>query len=111
MPGELDDLMEPVPFYRRAVMRRGAIRGLDADVPQAAVVNVLATHARMPEATVREAVAAFIASGDELGRLNPLFAGMTTCSSRCARRGAWRSNSAACRCIPARCTRIATPGC
>jgi TRAP-type uncharacterized transport system substrate-binding protein len=58
------------------VMRKGAIRGLDADVAQAAVVNVLVTHARMPDTTVHDAVAAILASADELSRLNRLFSGL-----------------------------------
>ena len=65
-----------VSFYRRAVMRKGAFRGLDADVAQPAVVNILATHARTPEATVRDAVSAIVANAAELGRINPLFAGL-----------------------------------
>jgi TRAP-type uncharacterized transport system substrate-binding protein len=57
-------------------MRKGAIRGLAADVAQVAVVNVLVTHAQVPEATVRSAVSTIVAGCDELARLNPLFAGM-----------------------------------
>lgn len=75
-PGQLEAVIKAVSYYRPTVMRRGAFRGLDADVAQPAVVNVLATHARAPEATVREAVAAIVSHADELGRLNPLFAGL-----------------------------------
>lgn len=75
-PGQLDAVMDAVPYYRRCVMRQGVIRGLDADVDQVAVVNVLVTHARVPEATVRSVVGAIIAGSDELGRRNPLFAGL-----------------------------------
>jgi uncharacterized protein len=74
--GELETVMHAVPYYRRTVMRTGAIRGLDADLPQLAVVNVLVTHPRVPAATVREVVAAIVAKGEELGRLNALFASM-----------------------------------
>jgi len=74
--GDLDRLMRAVAFYRAVTMRRDAICGLDADVAQAAVVNILATHARVPESIVREAVTAIIAGADELGRCNPLFAGL-----------------------------------
>ncbi len=49
-PGELERVLGAVSFYRRTSMRKGAFRGLDADVPQVAVVNILATHARVPEA-------------------------------------------------------------
>lgn len=73
---ELEKVMQAVPYYRRTVMRKGAIRGLDADSPQVAVVNVLVSHRRVPEATVCAAVEAIVASWDELGRLNPLFLDM-----------------------------------
>jgi TRAP transporter TAXI family solute receptor len=75
-PGQLETLLGAVSFYRRTVMRKGAFRGLDADVPQPAVVNVLATHARVPDAIVRDAMAGIIANADELGRINPLFNGL-----------------------------------
>jgi TRAP transporter TAXI family solute receptor len=74
--GELEAVMQAVPYYRRTVMRAGAIRGLELDLPQVAVVNVLVTHQRVPHAIVREAVEAIATSGGELGRLNPLFIGM-----------------------------------
>jgi uncharacterized protein len=73
---ELDTVMAAVPFYHRTVMRRGALRALDADLPQLAVVNVLVTHPRVPDAVAREVVAAILANGAELGRLNPLFQGL-----------------------------------
>ena len=74
---ELERVTQAVPFYRRTVMRKGAIRGLDADLPQIAVVNVLVSHRRVSEATVGAAVEAIVANGDELGRINPLFLGMS----------------------------------
>jgi TRAP transporter TAXI family solute receptor len=75
-PGMLERLLGAVPDYRRTVIRAGALRGLDADVAQPAVVNVLATHARVGESTVNAVVAAAIAHADELARLNPLFTGL-----------------------------------
>jgi len=57
-------------------MRKGALRGLDADVAQPGVVNILATHARVPEATVRDAVAAIVAGAAELAQINALFDGL-----------------------------------
>jgi TRAP-type uncharacterized transport system substrate-binding protein len=74
--GDLDRLVRAVSFYRPVTMREGAICGLDADVAQPAVVNILATHARVPDSIVREAVTAIVAGADELGRRNPLFAGL-----------------------------------
>jgi TRAP transporter TAXI family solute receptor len=73
-PGQLESVLGEVSFYRRTVMRKGAFRGLDADVPQVAVINVLATHARIPVAVVHDAVSAIVSNTGELGRLNPLFA-------------------------------------
>ena len=75
-PGQLERVLTADTYYRRALMRRGAIRGLEADLPQPAVVNVLMTHPRVPAATVREAVAAIVSGSDELARLNPLFSGL-----------------------------------
>jgi uncharacterized protein len=74
--GELEKVMAAVPYYRRTIMRKGAIRGLAVDLPQVAVLNVLVTHARVPEQVVCEAVAAIASSCNELARLNPLFAGL-----------------------------------
>jgi TRAP transporter TAXI family solute receptor len=73
---DLDTVLRAVPFYRRTVMRKGAIRGLDADVAQAAVVNVLVTHARVAEDKVKDVAAAIFAARDELPRLNALFDGI-----------------------------------
>jgi TRAP transporter TAXI family solute receptor len=75
-PGQIDTVMRAVPYYRRTVMRRQAIRGLDADVAQLAVVNVLVTHARVPEPMVHDVVSVVIKQAAELGRLNPLFVGL-----------------------------------
>jgi TRAP transporter TAXI family solute receptor len=75
-PGVLDALLRAFPDYRATVMRAGALRGLDADVAQVAVVNALVSHIRVAEALVRDLVAAVIVHADELGCRNPLFAGL-----------------------------------
>jgi TRAP transporter TAXI family solute receptor len=74
--GDLERLMKAVSFYRPVTMAKGAIRGLDQDVLQPAVVNILATHARVSEATVHDAAAAIMAGVAELARLNLLFVGL-----------------------------------
>ena len=75
-PQDLRKVLAAVPFYRPTVMRMGAFRGLTADVEQPAVVNLLMTHAREPDARVG-ALAAAIASGTkDLARRNALFDGM-----------------------------------
>jgi uncharacterized protein len=75
-PGDLEKVLGAVPFYRRTIMRKDAIRGLDADMAQAAVVNVLVTHARVPADTVRDVASAIFAAREELPRLNALFEGL-----------------------------------
>jgi uncharacterized protein len=74
-PDELETVLRNVPFYRRTIMRKNAIRGLDADIAQAAVINVLVTHARLEPETVFAVTAAVVAARDELPRLNALFDG------------------------------------
>ena len=73
---DLDTVLRAVSFYRRTVMRKGAIRGLDADVAQAAVVNVLVSHAHVAEDKVKDVAAAIFAARGELPRLNALFDGI-----------------------------------
>jgi TRAP transporter TAXI family solute receptor len=75
-PGDLDKVLRAVPFYRRVTMHKGAIRGLDGDVAQVAVVNVLVTRARADAERVRDVTAAIFAARDELPRLNALFTGL-----------------------------------
>lgn len=75
--GMIETVLRAVPYYRATMMRAGAIRGLADDVAQIAVINVLVTHARVPENLVHEAVRAVIAHAEELGRINPLFAGLS----------------------------------
>jgi TRAP transporter TAXI family solute receptor len=75
-PGDLEKVLRAVPFYRRTVMRKNAIRGLEADVAQAAVVNVLVTHAREGADLVRDVASAIFVARDELPRLNALFVGL-----------------------------------
>jgi len=76
--GQLDRLLAAVPYYRAAVMRKGALRGLDADVAQAGVLNQLVAHARLPDAIVQRGARAIGAAAHELAALNPLFAGLDT---------------------------------
>jgi hypothetical protein len=74
--GALDNVLAAVPYYRRTVMRAGALRGLGAHVAQPAVVNVLATHTRVDDAVVRSVVDTIIAQAAELAQRNALFAGL-----------------------------------
>jgi TRAP transporter TAXI family solute receptor len=74
--GGLEKVLGAVPFYRRTIMRQGAIRGLDEDVAQAAVINVLVAHARAPDDKVRDVASEIYAARDELPRRNALFSGI-----------------------------------
>jgi TRAP-type uncharacterized transport system substrate-binding protein len=58
------------------MMRKGALRGLDQDVPQLGVLNLLVTHARADATTVEHVVGAIILAATELARLDALFAGL-----------------------------------
>ena len=74
--GRIERLLAAVPFYRRAVMRAGAFRGLASDIDQIGVLNVVVTHARVADDIVAATVAAMIAGAAELARLNVLFDGL-----------------------------------
>jgi TRAP-type uncharacterized transport system substrate-binding protein len=58
------------------MMKKGALRGLDQDVPQLGVLNLLVTHARSDAATLERVVRAIVLAATELGRIDPLFAGL-----------------------------------
>jgi TRAP transporter TAXI family solute receptor len=73
---QLDAMLAKVSFYRRAIMRKGALRALGEDVPQPGVVNVLVCHARTDRDLVA-LIAKSIADGArDLGRENALFEGL-----------------------------------
>ncbi len=75
-PGRLDRLIGAVPFYRRIVMAKGALRGLDHDIDQVGVLNVLVTHERVASETVAAVVSAMVAGAGQLARLNPPSGGL-----------------------------------
>ncbi len=75
-PGQLDRLIGAVPFYRPAQVRAGALRGHDRDSPQIGVLNVIATHARTPDAIVGALAGLMASHHEELAVLNPLFVGL-----------------------------------
>jgi TRAP-type uncharacterized transport system substrate-binding protein len=75
-PPHLDAALKAIPHDQRIMMRKGALRGLDQDVPQLGVLNLLVTHARIDATTVERVVGAIILAATELGRLDPLFAGL-----------------------------------
>jgi TRAP-type uncharacterized transport system substrate-binding protein len=57
-------------------MKQGSIRGLDEDIPQLGVLNLLVAHARTDERTVQLVAQAVITHAIALGALVPLFDGL-----------------------------------
>ena len=73
---QLENVLSKVPFYRRVVMRRGVFRGVDEDIPQLAVLNVLVSHERVDEELVYGFVSMLVRNAASLARINPLFEGL-----------------------------------
>lgn len=74
--GQIEKILSEVSFYRRVTMEKGAFRGIEEDVPQVAVVNVLVTHERVDADAVRAVVQTMIENSGTLARMNPLFRGL-----------------------------------
>ena len=75
-PGQIEQILAAVPFYRRAVMEKGVFRGVAQDIPQVAVVNVLVTHEQTSEAIVADMAGAIADNLENLPGMNPLFKGI-----------------------------------
>jgi TRAP-type uncharacterized transport system substrate-binding protein len=75
-PGALERVLAAVPSYRRAVMERGAVIGLEHDLPQVGVLNLLVAHARLDGGIAAAAANAIAANAPLLAQLNPLFRGL-----------------------------------
>lgn len=75
-PGQLDKVLEDVPFYRRVTMQKDVFRGVVEDIAQPAVINVLVTHERISEQIVHDMANAIAANLDTLPQMNPLFKGL-----------------------------------
>lgn len=74
--GQLERLLDRVGFYRPARVGAGALRGHRRDSPQIGVLNVIATHARTPDDTVRRLARLMATRHARLAALNPLFDGL-----------------------------------
>ena len=75
-PGQLEKVLENVPFYRRVTMQKGAFRGVVEDTAQPAVVNVLVTHERISQDIVHGMAKVISENLDTLPQMNPLFKGL-----------------------------------
>jgi TRAP transporter TAXI family solute receptor len=74
--GQVEKVLSEVSFYRKITMEKGAFRGVAEDVSQVAVVNVIVTHERVPEASVHDMAKTIVENLDTLPTLNPLYKGM-----------------------------------
>jgi TRAP transporter TAXI family solute receptor len=75
-PGQLETVLAQVPFYRSVTMEKDVFRGVVEDSQQLAVINVLVSHERVPDAVVYRMVQAITQHLDTLPRMNPLFRGL-----------------------------------
>ena len=75
-PGQLDRVIQQAGFYRRAVMKAGCLRGVAQDSEQVGVLNVITTHERVPEETVRSVIGCMVKNAEVLGRAEELYAGL-----------------------------------
>lgn len=69
-------ILEKVPYYAEVSIPKDAIRGIEHDTTEIAVVNILAVHAEDDEETVFRRTRAIIAHADDLARRNPLYRGL-----------------------------------
>jgi TRAP transporter TAXI family solute receptor len=88
-PQQIEAALKAVPCDRPTLMTKGSIRGLEEDIPQLGVLNLLVTHAAAREEIIRLVVRTIIENASELGVRLPLFAGLrdllvTTRRERCA---------------------------
>jgi TRAP transporter TAXI family solute receptor len=74
--GQLEKVLAEVPFYRPVVMEKDVFRGVVDDVTQVGVINVVVTHARIPEPMVYDMAKAIADHLDVLPQMNPLFKGL-----------------------------------
>jgi hypothetical protein len=69
-------ILEKVPYYAEVTIPKDAVRGLDRDTAEIAVVNILAVHAADDDETVFQRTRAIIQNSDDLARRNPLYCGL-----------------------------------
>lgn len=75
-PEDRRTIVDKVPYYAEATIPKGAIKGLERDSTEVAVINVLAVHADDDEETVFRRTRAIIRRADDLARRNPLYLGL-----------------------------------
>lgn len=73
---QIEAALRAIPYDRLTIMKRGAIRGIDEDIPQLGVLNLLVTRPRVDDDIVYGVVKGIVQGAAELSRLLPLFAGL-----------------------------------
>ena len=73
---ELHHTLERAPHYRQTLLPRTAIPGMEQDLPQVAVVNLLMTHAAASPPLVQNVARAIYQRSSVLAASEPLFAGL-----------------------------------
>jgi TRAP transporter TAXI family solute receptor len=76
-PGQLEKILSQVPFYRKITIEKGAFRGVEQEVPQIAVVNVVVTHEKVSEEAVHDLARTIAGNLHKLPKMNPLFQGLS----------------------------------
>lgn len=71
--GQIEKVLEQVPFYRPVVVKKDAFRGVIEDVTQLGVINVIVTHENVAENVVHDMARAIVDNLDQLPEMNPLF--------------------------------------
>jgi TRAP transporter TAXI family solute receptor len=85
---ELYHVLERAPMYRGTVLAKGAIPGMQEDLPQVAVVNLLMTHLGADAKLVQDVARAVHLRADMLAATDPLFAGLAQLFEPLRRKGA-----------------------
>ena len=88
-PHEIDAALQAMPCDQPVTMKAGALPGLDEDISQLGVLNLLVAHRRAEDEIVRLVVEAILGKAATLAETLPLFADLpellaTTALQRCA---------------------------
>ena len=75
-PSDLAAALRAIPCDRPVTMPKGAFRGVNRDIHQLGVLNLLVTHARVEAPRVSDLVAAVLDHAEDLKSSLPLFAGL-----------------------------------
>jgi len=76
-PGQIEQILSKVFFYRPVVMRKGAFRGLSQDIDQIAVLNVIVSHQQVDAGHVRRLASVMLHNAANLAEMNALFTGLS----------------------------------